>query len=256
MAALNPPTESRLSKRISLRWLPEPAFETTDTIVMSVKGWYVDLRVDKESGDIDWAIAGQRVVDRDEPSRVRFTHEIDSRDSFDAVDCGDFRPLSIGVDVEFGSMPRPDLPGSPVTEYEEVWEALKFREGPEGPGMGVSWVVESKCDVQIGEGEEVEIMRTFAARVWGTYLVLRQRQVLARLPGSDAVVVKNGMRVSARREEWDSSAGWVVKYVLGPDGGSLFSAKDIEVKELGQMPGGTVVIRGEVYTVRSYEAIA
>lgn len=63
MAAENPPSQSRLSTRISLRWVPEPAFENTDTIVMSVAGWYVDLRVDKASGDIDWAIAGQRVVD-------------------------------------------------------------------------------------------------------------------------------------------------------------------------------------------------
>lgn len=63
MAAENPPSQSRFSTRISLRWVPEPAFENTDTIVMSVAGWYVDLRVDKASGDIDWAIAGQRVVD-------------------------------------------------------------------------------------------------------------------------------------------------------------------------------------------------
>lgn len=57
----------RFSTRISIRWLPEPAQETTDTIVMSVKDWYLDLRIEKETGKIDWAIAGQRIVESQEP---------------------------------------------------------------------------------------------------------------------------------------------------------------------------------------------
>lgn len=57
----------RFSTRISLRWLPEPAHETTDTIVMSVKDWYLDLRMDKQTQKIDWAIAGQRIVESQEP---------------------------------------------------------------------------------------------------------------------------------------------------------------------------------------------
>lgn len=66
----NPPSDSRLSTRISIRWIPESASENTDTIVMSVKGWYVDLRVDKITNDIDWAIAGQRVVDSEDSSML------------------------------------------------------------------------------------------------------------------------------------------------------------------------------------------
>lgn len=66
----NPPSDSRLSTRISIRWIPEPASENTDTIVMSVKGWYVDLRVDKSSKEIDWAIAGQRIVDSEDSSTL------------------------------------------------------------------------------------------------------------------------------------------------------------------------------------------
>ncbi|KAF7589576.1 hypothetical protein BBP40_004155 [Aspergillus hancockii] len=252
---LKAPTESRLSTRISLRWLPEPASETTDTIVMSVKGWYVDLRVDKKTGDIDWAIAGQRVVDSSEPRRVQFTHEIDSHNSFDAVDCGTFTTLPNGDDLETGSMPRPDLPGAPMTEYEEVWRELKFREGPTGLGKGVSWVLESKHDVEIGEGKEVEVTRTFLARIWGSYLVVRQRQVHARLPGSRAVLVKDGKDVSARREEWDSRTGWVVVYALGSEGNDLPSVKDVEDRPKWRTPGETGVIHGEPYIVRSYEQI-
>lgn len=60
---------SRISTRISLRWVPDPASETTDTIVMSVKDWYVDLRMDTRTGEIDWAIAGQRLVESKEPCR-------------------------------------------------------------------------------------------------------------------------------------------------------------------------------------------
>jgi hypothetical protein len=58
---------ARFSTRVSLRWLPEPAFENTDTVVLSVRKWYVDLRVDKGTGTIDWAIAGERIVESDEP---------------------------------------------------------------------------------------------------------------------------------------------------------------------------------------------
>lgn len=181
MPPSNPPSDSRLSTRVSLRWLPDPPFENTDTIVMSVKGWYADLRVDRKTNDIDWAIAGQRVVDTTDPSRVQFTHELDSHNSFDAVDCGTFSTLPNGDDLETGSMPRPDLPGAPITEYEEVWRELPFRPGPEGPQRGLSWVLESKGPEvsSVGEGG-VRVERTFLARIWGTYLALRQVQMIVR----------------------------------------------------------------------------
>lgn len=186
--------------------------------------------------------------------RVQFTHEIDSHNSFDDVDCGTFTTLPNGDDLETGSMSRPDLPGSPVTEYEEVWRELSFREGPEGPGKGVSWVLESKHDLELGEGQEVEVSRTFLARIWGTYLVVRQRQVYVRLAGSKDAVVKTGKGVSARREEWDSTR-WSAKYVLGLEGDSLPSAQDVEANEQLRTPGGTILVKGEPYTIRSYEEV-
>lgn len=272
-ATSNPPSNSRLSTRISLRWLPEPAFENTDTIVMSVKGWYVDLRVDRTSGDIDWAIAGQRVVDSQEPrvypmfvlalastdkekGCVQFTHEIDSHNSFDAVDCGEFSTLPNGDDLEVGSMPRPDVPGAPVTKYEEVWRELAFRVGPEGPGCGVSWVLESKVPV-LEEGIEVRVSRTFIGRIWGTYLALCQEQTLVRAKGSEAASVTEGRTVSARREEWNRSSGWSAEYVLGEEGENLPSMVNItgEGSTEWRTPGATVTIQGESYIVRSFEEI-
>lgn len=72
---------ARHSTRISIRWPPEEAYENTDTTVLSVGGWYLDLRVDVSGNhrrkpeettkgltpSIDWAIAGRRIIERDEP---------------------------------------------------------------------------------------------------------------------------------------------------------------------------------------------
>lgn len=52
-------SRSHASTRVSLRWLPEPPFENTETLVVTVAEWYFDLRVNKQSGTVDWAIAGQ-----------------------------------------------------------------------------------------------------------------------------------------------------------------------------------------------------
>ena len=72
LTMLRPPSKPKvslasLSTRISLRWLPDPPFENTDTIVMSLQGWYLDLRVDIQSKTIDWAIAGKRTVESEIP---------------------------------------------------------------------------------------------------------------------------------------------------------------------------------------------
>jgi hypothetical protein len=58
---------ARVSKRISIRWLPYEASEPTDTLVLSLGGWYVDLRIDKATGGIDWALAGQRIITSENP---------------------------------------------------------------------------------------------------------------------------------------------------------------------------------------------
>lgn len=62
----------RLSTRLSLRWLPDEPFETTDTLVMGVGGWFIDLRVTKTYGSIDWAMAGERIIISKEPCKYTF----------------------------------------------------------------------------------------------------------------------------------------------------------------------------------------
>lgn len=49
--------------------MPEPPFENTDTLVLIVGEWYVDLRIDKQSGGLDWAIAGQCLQQNTDPRR-------------------------------------------------------------------------------------------------------------------------------------------------------------------------------------------
>lgn len=58
---------SQALKRISIRWLPEPAYEDTDTIALNVEGYFVDLRVKKEDSTIQWSRAGERIVLKHEP---------------------------------------------------------------------------------------------------------------------------------------------------------------------------------------------
>ncbi|GFF79383.1 hypothetical protein IFM61392_08534 [Aspergillus lentulus] len=247
-------SSSSLSTRISLRWVPDPAFENTDTIVLSLLGWYVDLRVDKSTGKIDWAIAGQRIVDSQEPLRVLFTHAIESHNAFEAVDCGTFTQLPNGDDLEIGSMPRWDLPGKPVREYEEVWRELPFREGPEGPGRGVSWVLEARGGERgVSRKDGCMVTRVFIARIWGTFVALRQEQMHSG--GDSEAVVNDGREVSARREEWNSTTGWKTKYVLGPDADKLPSMTTIDTGDGDWSVGSEVIVNGQPYIVRAFERI-
>jgi hypothetical protein len=193
------------------------------------------------------------------------------------VDCGSFTTLPSGDELETGSMPRTDLPGgAPVmTQYEEVWRELQFREGPEGPQRGVSWILESEGEEEEEkEKEEVQTMKTFIARIWGTYMVLQQPQTYTytytrtEIPqiqqGKSSSVIKKTARgeVSARLEEWDSSLGcWKAKYILGPKGNGLPSLMSSggggglipDIKEGKE--GSKLTIAGATYVVRAFEEL-
>lgn len=58
---------SRLSTRVSIKWGDDPASEPTDTLVMSIRDYYMDLRVKKADTSIDWAMAGQRLIKSEDP---------------------------------------------------------------------------------------------------------------------------------------------------------------------------------------------
>ncbi|KAJ5666165.1 uncharacterized protein N7477_008613 [Penicillium maclennaniae] len=121
MRPSTPSSKSIILTRSSMRWVPEPPFENTDTLALFVGEWYVDLRVDQQSGGIDWALAGECRLADINPCRVIFTHVIDSLLNFNVSEPCPFVALSNGDVMETGTMPRPDRPGAPMTSYEEVW---------------------------------------------------------------------------------------------------------------------------------------
>lgn len=57
----------QLSIRKSLRWIPNEPSEPTDTLVLDVGDYFVDLRVLKANNSIDWAMAGKRTVLSESP---------------------------------------------------------------------------------------------------------------------------------------------------------------------------------------------
>ncbi|KAJ5492330.1 hypothetical protein N7453_010427 [Penicillium expansum] len=251
-----PALESSLTTRISMRWASETPFETTDTLVITVGEWYVDLRVDKQSGKIDWALAGECIQESKDPRRVVFTHEIDSHHNFNISNPCPFIPLPNGDDLETGTMARPDVPGLPMTDYEEVWRYLPVPEGPEGPGRGLSWILESDEGV-LEEGQH-QVTKVFLAQIWGSYLVLHQKQihVVGRTPLGERAVQITGEGVSARREEW-ADGHWEVKYALGPsseDLPSMADGLDVEMRE--RKSGEKVTVGGCDFILRAFAAEA
>ena len=47
-------------KRISIRWLPNLAYENTDTVALNVGGYFMDLRVATADNSLEWSRAGER----------------------------------------------------------------------------------------------------------------------------------------------------------------------------------------------------
>jgi hypothetical protein len=191
---------------------------------------------------------------------VRFTRELDSLNEIGMVDPANFSPLPNGDDLETGEMPRTDLPGAPMTAFEEVWRELPFREGPEGAKKGLSWILESDDkNINVSEnGEEVTVAKIFFGRIWGTYLAFQQVQTHSQQKDAEGnlSLKRTGAEVSARREEW--SSGWEEKYVVGPDGATLPSMKNgFEGEGQGswRVPGEKVVIQGKSFIVRAFEEI-
>lgn len=177
------------------------------------------------------------------------------------VDIARFSPLPNGDDLEEGEMPHPDLPGSPMTAFEEVWRNLPFREGPEGSKTGISWILESDDEglTKTEQEAEVSVTKLFFGRIWGTYLAFQQVQTHSRQKDANGVLTlkRTGSEVSARREEWNG-AGWEEKYIVGPVASSVPSMKsgfEGEGKGSWRVPGEKVLIDGRSFIVRAFEEI-
>ncbi|KAJ3712299.1 hypothetical protein C8R42DRAFT_699382 [Lentinula raphanica] len=124
-----------ISFRESLRWIPDPASESTHTVVLTggKTGVFLDVRFFKQSNELDWAFAGYRstvVVNNKEATR--FTHLIDSRtkDPSQIADLGFNTALPDGTVLERGEMINPATGQN--TAYEETWRDHDSQlDGPE-----------------------------------------------------------------------------------------------------------------------------
>ncbi|KFY17892.1 hypothetical protein V492_00308 [Pseudogymnoascus sp. VKM F-4246] len=216
---------ARLSTRISLRWVPDEPEELTDTLVMNVGGYFMDLRVNKADESIDWAMAGERQILSTNPRKFP-GNSLGPSDP----DEGIFSPLPNGDDLETGSMPcahKNDV----VTDYEEVWRKLDPVPGPKR-----AWIIQSVENSPNGG--------TFLGRVAGSFMALRQSEDLS---------------FSVRSEGLDGNSQWNVKYAVGQVEG-LPSFAGIGISEFegeGEWKeGNTVSVLGSKYVVRAFEDLS
>ncbi|KAI5208142.1 hypothetical protein E4T39_01485 [Aureobasidium subglaciale] len=150
----------QLSYRKSLRWVPGEPSEPTSTLVLDVGDYFVDLRILKSDGSIDWAMAGKRTVLSQSPLKCQWSKEICSQNTESHDDVGEFQDLSNGDALEKGSMPNPDN-NDEVQEYEEVWGNLDIPASEEP-----AWILRSKDENGI----------IFLGKVGDWFQVLRKRE--------------------------------------------------------------------------------
>jgi len=114
-----------ISVRTGIAWENGSVEEPTSTIVLTGKSFFVDVRVRKVDGTLDWAFAGTKdSVPGPAPGQTRSTwhHSIDSRSSKPVDDWGILfpDPTDPRKTIELGSMLNPGT--GRVEEYREIWE--------------------------------------------------------------------------------------------------------------------------------------
>ncbi|KAK1635509.1 hypothetical protein BDP81DRAFT_481840 [Colletotrichum phormii] len=212
---------SQAVQRISIRWLPEPAYEDTDTIALNVRGYFIDLRVTKETRTIQWSRAGERITLKTEPPTFRWTHIIDSL-NLTVPDDAHFERLPNGDDLEIGTTPCPHKDGV-RTDYEEVWRDVTTRGADSRP----SWILQSKDGA------------TFIGKVGHIYL---------------AVHKASGVEFAARREDYESEHGiWKCAFESGnqakvPKSSAVVTLADEEAQK--SVDGDVVSIDGVDFVFR------
>lgn len=171
-----------ISRRISLRFLPDPPSELTSTLVLNAGGGtnlYTDFRPFlREPTACEWAFAGAKEYLSGD--RCQWSHVVDNRakpgDEPAAPDVGHCETLPNGDELETGEMVNPAT--GRVEAYEEVW-----RDKTLAPGTKVVAVQLKRKDteavlgifVQVGdwaqivtktENEDVAARRWYFDRSW------------------------------------------------------------------------------------------
>ncbi|KAL3423144.1 hypothetical protein PVAG01_04891 [Phlyctema vagabunda] len=209
-----------INTRLSLRWVPDEPEELTDTLVFNVGDYFMDLRVLKSDGSVDWGMAGVREILSESPLKCRWNKAIDSLGAAGEADEGVFNRLEDGNDIETGSMPCPHK-NDAVTDYEEVWKILPPRSGSDR-----AWILQS------ADG------KTFLGRVGGSFMAMVQGEKV----------------FSARRQDLHAG-GWNPVYAIG-EKEVLPAIEKIDTKdEAGWQVGASLQVQGKEYVVRASQAI-
>lgn len=234
----------RASKRVSIAWGGRPAREDTDTVVLTINDYSLDLRVFTEgpdTGGIDWAIvafvhsvptqgtlrdllncgsladtcAGGKPV-------LRWDHIIDSRGGTDTGDEGAFEVLPNGDVLETGSMFNPAR--GKDESYEEIW-----RRFPVTPPA-------QYCVLERIDG------------AWGDDAVKDKRAFLGRFGPRALGVEQDGSTFRAYRDELKGGAGWSRVYEF--DVGTVVPPVPVE-QDAGWAVGDTVSVGEGQWVVRA-----
>ncbi|EPE04122.1 neutral amino acid transporter [Ophiostoma piceae UAMH 11346] len=129
-------------QRISVRWMPDPAYEDSDTIAINVGGYFIDLRVSKDAPHaLQWSRSGERITLKSDPPTFCWTHIIDSL-GLTVPDDAHFEKLPNGDDLEIGVTPAPHK-GGELTAYEEVWRDVTAVEDVASGKPTLSWILQS-----------------------------------------------------------------------------------------------------------------
>ncbi|KAI5258079.1 hypothetical protein E4T42_00700 [Aureobasidium subglaciale] len=210
----------QLSYRKSLRWVPGEPSEPTSTLVLDVGDFFVDLRILKSDGGIDWAMAGKRTVLSQSPLRCQWSKEICSQNTEPHDDIGEFEDLPNGDALEKGSMPNPDN-NDEVQAYEEVWGNLDV------PASGEpAWILRSKDENGI----------TFMGKVGHWFQVLRKRE-----GGFDVL----------REEKVEGK--WIRRYQVGEKLPSISELGEEALSSEGWKQDTNVKVGGVTYNVYALE---
>ncbi|KAI4746209.1 hypothetical protein E4T50_03409 [Aureobasidium sp. EXF-12298] len=211
----------QLSYRKSLRWVPGEPSEPTSTLVLDVGSFFVDLRILKADGSIDWAMAGRRTILSSSPLKCQWTKEICSQNTEAHDDIGEFEDLPNGDALEKGSMPNPDN-NDEIQGYEEVWGNLDIPASDQP-----AWILRSKDENGI----------TFVGKVGDWFQVLRKKD-----DGEFAVL---------REEKVDGS--WVQRYAVGEKLPSLRESGEEVFSSKSWKQDTDVQVGGVTYTVYALE---
>ncbi|KZT26114.1 hypothetical protein NEOLEDRAFT_1177917 [Neolentinus lepideus HHB14362 ss-1] len=210
-----------VATRISLQFPPAPPTEPTDTLVLTFRTHYIDLRILRASLSapsspvtVDMGFAG--TVAHAAPHHSRWEHVVDSHGST-AVDEGEFTLLPNGDEVEAGTTYNPET--SREEEYREVWRQVPVERG------APAYVLESDRGAA----------KIFAGRIGLYYQAMGQTGA-------------GGRGYSARR--WQMEAGvWRLVYEIG----EIDLPGPLDVGEVDE--GDRLRIGGVVYVVREAYAI-